>query len=136
MNKNLKGQIAIEFLMYIGMAFFIVIAMLAVIFIVSEENTRSKNYSDIDDLGKALQQEFLLASQLENGYTRMINLPVTLNGKIYSVSIGHPASQSYYIMLEYDTIETYYIIPPVNGSIVLGDNVLRKYNGTLYLTQT
>jgi len=131
-----KGQIAIEFLMYIGIAFFIIIVLLAAILAFSENNVRTRTYSDVDDLGKSLQQEFLLASKLEDGYTRKMNLPSTLNGKSYNISIGQSNPMNSYIVVGYEESELYYLIPPIIGNITLGNNVLRKVNGTLYLNQT
>jgi hypothetical protein len=90
----------------------------------------------MDDLGKSLQQEFLLASQLEDGYTRRLNLPVTLNGKSYNVTVGQTNPAHGYMIFLYGNSEWFYLIPPVEGNISLGNNVLRKLNGTLYLNST
>jgi hypothetical protein len=128
-----KGQIAIEFLLYIGIAFFVIIVLLASILAVSENNTKARTFSDVDDLGKALQQEFLLASQLEDGYTRRINLPVTINGLRYNVTLGQSNPTNSYLALGYENSELYYLIPPLVGNITLGNNILRKQNGTLYI---
>jgi hypothetical protein len=128
-----KGQIAIEFLMYIGVAFGVVIVLLAVILSVSENNTDIKTRQDMDDLGKSLQQEFLLASQLEDGYIRKINLPMTMNGKEYNATLGQSNPLNSYLVIAYSNSELFYLIPPIVGNMTLGDNILRKYNGTLYL---
>ncbi len=135
MNRK-KGQIAIEFLLYIGIAFFMVIVLLASILAVSEDNVKIRTYADMDDLGKSLQQELLLASQLEDGYTRRINLPITMNGKGYNVTVGQSNPQNSYILLAYEGSELFYLTPPVEGNLTLGNNVLRKRNGTLYVNQT
>lgn len=136
MKITYKGQIAIEFLMYIGIAFFVIIVFLASLLAVSENNTRTRTYYDVDDLGKSLQQEFLLASQLEDGYTRRLNLPVTINGKSYNVTVGQTDPAHSYMIFMYENSELFYLIPLVEGNISLGNNVLRKLNGTLYLNST
>jgi hypothetical protein len=128
-----NGQIAIEFLIYIGVALCIIIVFLASILAISESNMKARTYSDIDDMGKSLQQEFLLASQLEDGYIRRINLPATLNGKSYNVTLGQSNPLNSYITLGYEKSELFYLIPPVNGSIIKGNNVLRKQNGALQI---
>ena len=127
-----NGQIAIEFMLMIGMAFAVVIIFLASVLSVSKFNTETRTYEDIDDLGKALQQEFLLATQMEDGYTRVINLPITLNGLAYNVSTGR-TGQEYYILLKYKETEIYYAIPPTIGNFTMGNNLLVKQNSTLRL---
>jgi hypothetical protein len=134
MNRN--GQIAIEFLLLIAMAFFIVITLMISVLSVSERNTKVKAYEQMDDLGKSLQQEFLLASQLEDGYTRRINLPLTLISQRYTATIGHSNytnTTNSYLLLDFDSVELFYAIPPVTGNITLGNNVLVKNNNTLRL---
>jgi hypothetical protein len=129
-----NGQIAIEFLLLMGAAFFVVLVLLIVGLSISEGNSRAEAYEEVDDLGRALQQEFLLAAQMENGYTRKINLPITLGGMDYNATIGIGGSGNTtngYLILQYEVKEFYYIIPQVNGSISLGDNILRKNNDTL-----
>ncbi|MGV8172273.1 MAG: hypothetical protein ACP5OA_06295 [Candidatus Woesearchaeota archaeon] len=126
-----KGQVAIEFLMLIVMAFIVVMTLLIATLAISENNSETKAYREMDDLGKALQQEFMLASQLEDGYVRKINLPLTFSGKEYHAIVGQSNPTNGYLVLQYEEKELYYLIPPVNGSITLGDNILVKQNGTL-----
>jgi hypothetical protein len=126
-----QAQIAIEFLLIIAMAFAIVLTFLLSILAISENNTKTKSYYDMEDMGKSLQQEFLLAVELEDGYTRKINLPVTLNGLRYNVSIANTNNSYYYMIFNYESTELYYLIPPVNGTIVLGNNLLVKRNNAL-----
>lgn len=135
MIKRNGGQVAIEFLMYVGVAFFIVLALMATIFTLSENNARTRAYNDADDLGKSLQQEFLLAAKLEDGYVRRINLPMTLDGKAYNITLGQSDPAHSYMILGYESSELYFLIPPITGNITLGNNMLRKNNGTLYISQ-
>jgi len=126
-----NGQIALEFLLFLGVAFCVVFILLAAAVSLSTDNTKTKTYYEMDDLGRSLQEEFLLASQLEDGYTRKINLPMTLNGLQYTVLMNQSSYSNAYITLSYKDIEIFYAIPQTNGSMHLGDNVLRKVNGTL-----
>ena len=93
-----------------------------------------KAYQEMDDLGKSVQQEFLLASELEDGYTRKINLPLTMSGVSYTAIIGssnHTNVTNSYLLLTFDQAELFYALPPVAGNITLGDNILVKNNNTL-----
>jgi len=59
---------------------------------------------------------------------------LTLNGLTYTVTIGNGTNSHYYMMLSYTGGEVDYLIPPVNGTLILGENVLVKDNGTLRIT--
>jgi len=129
-----NGQVAIEFLILIAIAFGVILTFLIAVLSFSEGNTKMKAYQEMDDMGKALQQEFLLAAQLEDGYTRKINLPLTANGGSYDISLGianYTNTTHGYILITYQSNELFYLIPPVTGNITRGDNVLVKNNGTL-----
>jgi hypothetical protein len=129
-----KAQIAIEFLLLIAIAFAVIMIMLIVLLSISENNKKTESYHDMVDLGNSLQQEFLLATELEDGYVRKINLPMTLNGLGYNVSIGNATHQHYYLEISNKVTDIYYLIPPVNGTLALGTNYLKKNNNTLTIT--
>jgi len=129
-----KGQIAMEFLLLIAIAFFVILTLLISLLSISERNTKMKAYQEMDDLGKSLQQEFLLASQLEDGYTRRINLPLTLDGVRYTAIVGSSNQTNItnsYLLISFETTEVFYAIPKITGNITLGNNILTKNNNTL-----
>jgi len=132
MKKN--AQIAMEFLILTAMAFAIVMVFLVIISSISTNDTKNRSYYDMADLGISLQQEILLAIELEDGYTRKINLPATLNGIRYNATIGQASNKYGYLILSFEGREVYYTIPYVNGTIHLGDNLLVKTNNTLRMT--
>ncbi len=135
MFSKKKSQIAIEFLILLAMSFFIIISFMIIIVSISKTNARIQSFSDIDDLGKSLQQEVMLASQLEDGYIRKINVPVTLNGLDYNISYGESPKEGY-IFLGFKDTEAYYFIPKILGNITRGDNYIRKNNGILNISQS
>jgi len=126
-----NGQMAMEFLLFIGMAFVVVVTLLVSTLSVSSGNTKMKAYQDMDDLGKSLQGEFILAAQMEDGYSRKLNLPITMDGISYTMTVGSSNPKNSYFILSYDQAELFYMIPNVKGNITLGDNILSKNNGTL-----
>jgi hypothetical protein len=128
-----NAQITLEFLLFLGMAFGVIFTLLAAAVSLSQDNAKTKTYYEMDDMARSIQEEMLLASQLEDGYTRKINLPMTLNGLHYDVFLNQSNPSNAYIMFYYEDIELFYVIPPTNGSMHLGDNTLRKINGTLRL---
>jgi hypothetical protein len=130
-NKN-RGQIAIEFLLLVGLSFAIIIILMISVFYLSEDNTTRKTYTDLMDFGRSLQQELLLASNLEDGYIRPINIPLTVNGLDFNITTGTYNSTGY-LILSYKATETFFVVPSVNGSFIKGKNIIRKMNNTLYI---
>ena len=137
MKKN--AQIAIEFMLLLAVAIIVIIVLLISFSSISKTNSKIDNYHEVDDLGQSLQQEFFLASELEDGYTRRINLPLTLSDDSYgsySVAIVH-SNKTYvnatYIVLVYGPNEVYYAIPYVNGTLSLGNNILVKNHNLLQI---
>ncbi len=135
--KQNKAQIAVEFLLLLAVAMGVVITLLIAFLSISQTNSKIKNYYELEDLGQALQQEFFLAAELEDGYTRKINLPLSMGGNSltkYDVSLIN-SNNSYvnysYIVLSYGTEDIYYAVPYVSGQIRLGDNILVKNNNSL-----
>jgi hypothetical protein len=126
-----EAQIAIEFLLVAGIAFAIILTFLLSALSISENNTKKESYYTAEDLGNSLQQEFLLAAELEDGYTRKINLPMTLNNLKYNITIAETNHSYYYLIVAYEKAELYYMIPPVNGTLKLGNNMLVKNNNIL-----
>ena len=119
-----------------GMAFFIVLAFMISAYSVAKNSEDSKNYADLDDLGKSIQQELLLASTLEDGYSRRINIPQTIVGGSFNITNGNIGNIQGYIQFNYATnkpIEIYYITPIFIGNITKGYNTIRKNNGSLYV---
>jgi hypothetical protein len=131
-KKN--GQIAIEFLLIAGLAFFIIFTLLIAVYKISEDNNTIKTYVELKDFGYSLQKELLIASELEDGYKRKINIPVTLNGLDYNITIFNSTKYTYMI-ITYKNVETYYSIPVTEGNFVKGINYITK-NETLRITQT
>jgi hypothetical protein len=69
---------------------------------------------------------------MEDGYTRIISLPATLNGLEYNVSTGQ-TGQDTYILLQYKGAQLYFAIPPTVGNFTFGDNILVTHNDALRL---
>jgi hypothetical protein len=129
-----KAQIAIEFLLIAGIAFFVIFAFLLVVYKISENHTTAKTHVEIKDFGSALQKELLIASEVEDGYKRKINIPLTINGLDYNITLFNSTKYTYMI-INYQNTETYYAIPTTEGNFVKGVNYITK-NNTLTITQS
>ena len=121
-----------------GLAFFVILVFMISAYSVAKDTQDSKNYADLDDLGKSIQQELLLASTVEDGYTRIINIPQSINSGLYNISNGQVSNLQGFIKFTYisDTpIEIYYITPLFEGNFTKGYNTIKKFNGSLYVSQ-
>ena len=130
-----KSQIAIEFMLLSAIGIVVVITFLIVVLKISQENTDVQKYNDMDDLGKSLQHEFILASQMEDGYIRRLNIPTTINDENYTISLATTAKTTSLILTS-GIYTAEYLIPSVNGTIIAGTTYLYKINGTLYMNQS
>ena len=100
----------------------------------STQKTEQKTFQEINDLGLSLQHEFLLASELEDGYTRDLFVPETINGLSYSVVVGNMTDSDGYLEILFGNLGITYNIPLINGTIHKGKNVLEHKDGWLVLS--
>ncbi|MCA9478132.1 MAG: hypothetical protein KC535_03230 [Nanoarchaeota archaeon] len=128
-----KGQLSIEFIMMIVMSFAVLFSFVYVLMHVSAQKNEQKTFEEINNLGISLQNEFLLASELEDGYMREIYVPVTLNGLAYSIANGDVADAEGYLEITFGDLGITYNIPRLNGTIQKGTNTLQKKDGWLLL---
>ena len=123
-----------EFMFLVIASFFIAFGLLVAFVDLSADRTTQKAYVELLDLGRAVQQEFLIASELEDGYTRSFFIPDQLNALPYTIVSGNATQSESYFQFLFENQEVYYAIPPINGALVKGTNTIQKINGTLYLT--
>lgn len=128
-----QGQLSIEFILLMVLSFMVLFSFAYVIMDLSGQKNQEKTYFEINNLGVSLQQEFLLASELENGYQRTIVVPETLNNLPYTIFLGSESNATSYLAIEFQGLEFVYSLPTINGIIQKGDNHLTKINNTLQL---
>lgn len=128
-----KGQLSIEFIMMLVVSFALLFTFAAVIQTLSTQKNQEKAYQEINNLGISLQSEFLLASELENGYSRVIYVPEKVNGLEYSIFNGNASNGNGYLEITFLDLGIGYNIPVLNGTIQKGDNTLQKIDGWLVL---
>ncbi len=119
MRLLFKGQIAMEFMI------FVIMGLLVAVFLVSV-NTRivsnvldSHSYEEVYSFARSLQEEFFIAAGAGEGYHRRLYLPSSLPSGDYSVSNDFNSitvvSGDYVVVLD---------VPLINGSLVKGLNVI------------
>lgn len=129
--KKSKAQTSIEFVFLVGLA-----ASLVIIFTITTHGQMKKlqdekEYILLQDLVFKVQNEFALASRVEDGYVRQFEIPDKLDSTlIYNITLlenNTVVSAS----TEHDHIIAF--IPYVFGNITKGENRIQKADGGLYL---
>ncbi|MFP4118606.1 MAG: hypothetical protein ACLFTH_00970 [Candidatus Woesearchaeota archaeon] len=134
MTSGSKGQLETEFIILLIMGFFILFTILAVLMSVSNSKRSEQFYYEINDLGKSVQQELLLASQVHDGYTRNFTIPRKLSSRTFNIHTGSSSKAESHIIFAHDNQEIFFMIPKIHGTITTGTNTVTKRNGTLYVT--
>lgn len=126
MFGNKQAQIAIEFLLLITFAFFFLLIIFIVLNKISADNANYRVQTSIQDLGGSIKNEFVTASEMEKGYSRELNLPSTISGQAYTLSIDEGASGNSYLVINSGLIEVYFGIPKASGTLAPGNNLISK----------
>lgn len=125
-----NGQSSIEFIILVGAAMVFFIGFMVYLESnISEKDKESMNFA-VTSLATAVRGEIELASQASEGYSRTFTLPEKIIDKDYGIAL---VENSIYV----HTLDGRYAlslpVEPVNGSVMKGNNVIRKQNGGIYL---
>ncbi len=131
--KNKKSQIALEFIMIAGISVLVLIAFISFTATLSSERLDRDTYIILDDLGKSLQNEFVRATEVRDGYERKIELPQEINGREYSVEIIGIDEYRSEIVFDFQDRTLLYPIPNVEGELEHGENTLLSQGGELFI---
>ena len=123
-----KSQISMEFVILVG--FTIVFVMVLIVFSLSQLNDIYINKESIlvRDQALKLQDEFNLASIVEDGYSRNFTIPQKLDTLEFSITIAGK-----FLTVKSDKGLYTVRIPEVNGDLTNGNNVIRKIGGIIYI---
>ncbi len=128
-----RAQVSIEFILLGITGFFFLFIVIGAALTLSADKTTQNTYEQLNDLGKSLQQELLLGTQVQDGYERFFSVPEKINDMNYTIVIGNTSASNGYMSILFSHQELFYVIPVINGSMIKGTNVLRKQNGVLQL---
>ncbi len=120
-GKIKKGQMAIQFILLISFVFLVYLVF------VSFQGSMVKDQEDqyrnivVKDMALKLGEEVNLASRMKDGYQREVVLPNYLDGFNYSINIAGTE------LIVSSGDESFSVsIPPINGSFVIGTNLICK----------
>ncbi|MBI4158637.1 hypothetical protein HY500_00060 [Candidatus Woesearchaeota archaeon] len=87
MRKH-KAQVAIEFVTFVGIAVVLLMVFLGISSYYLKLSYERENVQTAEDLARLVKNEVNIASFVENGYSRNVDLPAKLKGEDYSILIG------------------------------------------------
>lgn len=125
------GQSAIELIILVGfLAFFFLIFLFII-----QESTAAERWENrnilTQELALQIQQEIALAAQSSSGYSRYFFLPSKVSGLTYAVTIIDMTS----LYVRTDNGDHALSLPVFNvtGSVVIGENLIKNIDGSVYL---
>ncbi len=125
-----KGQVALEFLVLIGLAFLAFLGLIAILLYHTEQLRDVKESEMVVDISLMVQNEITTASNVKDGYVREFRLPTTLEGKEYIVT--QEGNKLYFKTANYEADVT---VPDFEGEVVIGTNTINKTGGIVYINQ-
>jgi hypothetical protein len=125
-----KSQYSVEFLMFFSFLSIIFLIWLVIFSSLNEEAFIEREKLAMDDLGRAIQSHFFVASDAHDGYysralfipSRTGTIPVKVNNTEYVFFIR--TSRQDYV----------YNIPYTVGNLSLGENTLWNIRGVVYIS--
>lgn len=128
MMRNRKSQMALEFVMLFGISILIMGLLILFIYEANKNKAEEKIDYKMKDFSYSVQSEFVLASEMNNGYSRSITIPNKVEQTDYNITIiGNN------LVVSYHGISYYSQIPNTIGNITKGINLLLKKNDTIYI---
>jgi hypothetical protein len=130
-KKSKQGQIAIEFILLIAFSFASLIVFLIILNSVLSSEKEERVLQNAENFGESLRNEVLLASEMEDGYHRVINMPTKIDGRTYILSFNKSITGTGYFTLSTSNTELFFQIPEVTGNLTPGYNTIIKENNTI-----
>lgn len=128
---NLKSQVALQFVIVLGLLLFIFIVFFAMISSQNAEDNKEKLMIQAQDIISAVQKEIVIASTMLNGYSRSFRIPSKIGALNYSFYITGSSNTTLILNLLNNDFSKR--IPRVKGQPKTGLNNLTKIGGEVYL---
>lgn len=125
-----RAQSAIEFMILVGAVLFFFTSFLLLIYGNIADKQYEKRTLVIEDIAQTVQEEISLAHAADEGYRRVFALPPTALSFPYNVSL---VDGYVYVRTSNGKHAVAYPVLNVSGTVIIGDNVIRKNNNTVFL---
>ncbi len=123
-----KAQISAEFFVFLGLAFLIAIAFAIASLDQLNDFRIQKEQEAVKDLALKLQKELLIATNVEDGYVRVFEIPDKLDNIDYFLTV-----QNYTITIQSKNGFYFVSIPRAIGNFSKGTNKINKTGGVIYI---
>ena len=124
-----RSQVSMEFVFLIGLAFMVMTVFIASTRSEFDELRSEEERTLIRDAGMKVHSELVIASTVEDGYSRTFSIPAKLDDSIdYDIEIINNT-----LIAATDEYESVFNVPAVAGQVQKGNNSISKTNGTIYL---
>jgi len=127
-RKKRGGQVAIEFIFLIAIAFGVSILFLYALIDQVGELSDEKEFVAIQDISYKIQNEFNIAAEAESGYSRDFELPPFTHMFDYNISILNTS-----LIINTPNKEYGLTIPQVQGQPKKGWNRICQTSGTILI---
>ena len=130
--KRNKAQFAIEFVVLIAFMFIIFLGFTAVITSKILDAGESGRQQTAEDIATLATNEIDLARSVSDGYNRTFDLPASIEGNSYNISIiGGRELVVNYLDKEYVA----FLQDSITGNIRPGKNTITKESGIVHISQ-
>ncbi|HIH42024.1 TPA: LamG domain-containing protein [Candidatus Woesearchaeota archaeon] len=135
-----RAQAGFEFIALVGFMFMIFVVFLGIINQRTVEFQEEKNQQSLKDLGDVIKKEIDLATKAEPGYSRLFNLPPTINSKNYNATIQKGGLVTNIVLTFYGFSSQFaYVVKVPHGvfaqGIGQGDNLIEKNESLIVLNK-
>lgn len=130
MKLSKIGQSATEFAIIFGAVLFFFAVFFAVINGSIADKNKEKERLIVNNVALDLREEIHIASESTSGYYREFTTPTNILGKDYSINVTNNQ-----LIISTDYASSSYQIANFTGTIIKGNNYIRKENEDIYVNQ-
>jgi hypothetical protein len=130
--KNTRAQSAVEFMIIVGAMMVFMVAFLGALEANRADKIRENRDILLNDVAMSIQDEVNLAYSASDGYARNFNVIGDAYGSSFNASIR---DNSVFVRTDDGKHAVAQPIMNVSGDIKIGQNVIEKINGTVYLNR-
>ena len=128
----MKAQAGIEFIVLFSILVLILLGFAMITLNLTVVSKTEKEIEFARSLCKSISTELQIANKIGDGYWRSLELPRTIMGKTYNVSVTN-----YFVDISWDGkyISCPTSVDSINGSFAAGKNFIQNNGGIIYVEQ-